>query len=139
MIQAIHRAAQPAAKLAELGASARPEMARQVLWKHLIQAVTLAAAVSASVPVLAQDKMSPDVRVEYDDLDLSDPADVRVLDRRLDRAIRASCPSDERAAHNLARQRPVIECRARKRAEIKPQREAALASAARNRNALAVR
>jgi UrcA family protein len=139
----IQRAVLPAAKVAELDSSGDTLASRQTrgraLLSSIVGAVSLAAAVSASMPALAQDKQTADVRVDYSDLDLSDPAAVRVLDRRLALAIRVSCPNDERAAHNLARQRPVIECRAQKRAEISSQREAALASAAGKQNTLAAR
>lgn len=139
----IQKAVLPVAKIAELDSSGDAWASRQsrgrALLSSIVGAVCLAAAVSASLPALAQDKRTPDVRVDYSDLDLSDPADVRVLDRRLAWAIRTSCPNDERAAYSLARQRPVIECRAGKRAEIRSQREAALASAAGKQNTLAAR
>lgn len=136
------RAALTAAKLADRDDSgvafAAPATGRRALLYSVIAAVSLAAAVSASVPALAQDKQTADVRVDYSDLDLTDPAAVRVLDRRLAQAVRASCPNDEQV-RDLARLRPIVECRARKRAEIRSQRETALASAARQQNAFAAR
>lgn len=108
--------------------------------KTVMQAAAMAAAVLASTPALAgnelpEDKM-PDVRVYYGDLDLSDPAGIATLDRRLAHAVVAACPSDN-GVHELALHREVARCHAQKRAEIAPLRETALASAATSRKTLA--
>lgn len=95
--------------------------------KTLLQAVALAAAVLASSPALAQEKL-PDVRVYYGDLNLSDPAGIRALDRRLTNAVEAVCPSDN-GVREMSELRVIHKCRADKHAEIAPLREAALAHA----------
>jgi UrcA family protein len=105
--------------------------------KYMLRAASMGAAFLAGVPAMAQDKL-PDVRVYYGDLDLSDPAAVRVLDRRLLRAVQASCPNDS-GVRELSQQRSILQCRAEKRAEVRPQRAAALASAAHNQNMFAAR
>jgi UrcA family protein len=130
----------PASRMASpisIAASAAQERKGSTMFKTIRAAAILAAAVLASVPALAQDKL-PDVRVYYGDLDLSDPAAVRVLDRRLFQAVRASCPS-LLAVRELSQRRVITRCWADKHAEIAPQREAALASAAHKSGALAAR
>jgi UrcA family protein len=108
--------------------------------KMIMQAAAMAAAVLASTPALAGDELPgdrmPDVRVYYGDLDLSDPAGVARLDRRLAHAVVAACPSDN-GVHELSLDRDIALCRAQKRAEIVPLRQTALASAAASPKALA--
>lgn len=100
--------------------------------RTILRAVALAAAVLASVPALAQEKL-PDIRVRYGDLDLSDAADVRTFDRRLILAVRAACPNDN-GVRALSLLRKIAACRAAKGSEVAPQRDTALA-AAKSRNA----
>jgi UrcA family protein len=96
--------------------------------KSILQAAALAAAVLASSPALAQEKL-PDIRVYYGDLDLSDPVGIRTFDRRLNNAVEAVCPSDN-GVRELSAVRIIRKCRADKRAEIAPLRKTALAAAA---------
>lgn len=96
--------------------------------KNVLRAAALAAAVLASVPALAAEQRTPDVRVYYGDLDLSDPADVARLDGRLARAVNAVCPSAN-GVRELSRLRTIGLCRSAKRAEVAPLRERALAAA----------
>jgi UrcA family protein len=97
-----------------------------------IQAAILAAALQAP----AADRQ-PDVRVSYADLDLSRPEDARLFDRRIEWAVRDACPSSH-GVSGVARMRPILACRAAKRAEVEPLRQTALAAAAaRSQTALA--
>jgi UrcA family protein len=105
--------------------------------KNIFRAAALAAAVLASIPALADERL-PDVRVYYGDLDLSQPADVQTLDHRLAHAVKAACPSDS-GVRELSQLRTITLCRADKRAEIAPLRQTALASAALDQNTLAAR
>src|SRR5262245_25103327 len=107
-------------------AAASNEKGRAML-KTIFRALALAGAVLASVPALAQDRL-PEVRVYYGDLDLSDPAAVRALDRRLNRAVKAACPSDD-GVREMSQLRVIALCRAAKHAEIAPLRETVLAGA----------
>lgn len=93
------------------------------MWKIALQAALMAATVPA--PVMAE-QVKPDVEVYYGDLDLARPADVVTLDRRLARAVKAACPSDD-GVREMSRLRTIALCRAAKRAEVAPQRETALA------------
>lgn len=95
--------------------------------KTIFQAAALAAAVLASVPAMAEEKL-PDVRVYYGDLDLSDPAGVQVFDRRLNMAVKAACPSDQ-GVREMTQLRAIAKCRSAKQAELEPTRHAALAAA----------
>jgi UrcA family protein len=95
--------------------------------KNVMQAAALAAAVLASVPALAQEKLA-DVRVYYGDLDLSDPAATKTFDRRLASAVKAACPSDN-GVREMTQLREISKCRAAKHAEIEPARQIAIASA----------
>jgi UrcA family protein len=100
--------------------------------KSVLQAAALAAAALACKPLLAQEKR-PDIAVYYGDLDLSDPAGIHRLDRRLAGAVAAACPSDN-GVRETSRLRVIEKCRAAKRAEITPLREAALVAAASKAN-----
>lgn len=97
--------------------------------KKYLQAAALAAAVLASVPAMAQADDLPDVRVYYGDLDLTDAAAVKTLDRRLAHAVKAACPSDN-GVREMSQLRTIALCRTAKQAEIAPLRQAALAAAA---------
>jgi UrcA family protein len=99
--------------------------------KTMIRTLALAAAVLASVPAMAADRTA-DVRVYYGDLDLSNPAAIRTLDRRLGSAVNSVCP-DDNGVGDLSRLRAIALCRAAKSAEVAPLRAAALASAANGR------
>ncbi len=59
--------------------------------RRTILTTALAFAASAAAPAVAQDLPENAAAVEYGDLDLSDPADARVLDRRLRSAAREVC------------------------------------------------
>jgi UrcA family protein len=93
----------------------------------------LAAAVVASSPALAQEKL-PDVRVCYGDLDLADPEAIRTVERRLNNAVKAVCPSDK-GLREITQLRMIGSCLAAKCAEIAPLRATPLAAAANARNA----
>jgi UrcA family protein len=84
-------------------------------------------AIGLSGNAVAQDK-TPDVAVSYGDLDLTTTKGVSTLDRRLDHAIAASCPSDGGIA-DMDRLRSIRECRATKRQEVASLRSVALANA----------
>jgi UrcA family protein len=100
--------------------------------KSVLQVAALAAAGLACKPLLAQERR-PDIEVYYGDLDLSDPVGIHRLDRRLAGAVAAACPSDD-GLREASRLRVIETCRAAKRAEITPLREAALAAAASKAN-----
>lgn len=76
---------------------------------------------------LAQDTL-PDVAVSYADLDLSTSEGVATLDRRLNRAVQAACPSDK-GVSDLALRREVMTCRAMKKQQVASLRSDALAQA----------
>jgi UrcA family protein len=97
--------------------------------KNFLQAVALAAAVIASVPAIAAEEVPSQVRVYYGDLDLSRQAGIQTLDRRLQRAVKEVCPSDN-GVREMARLRTIALCRAAKQAEIAPLRQSALAASA---------
>jgi UrcA family protein len=61
------------------------------MMKMFVAVGLLAAGVPAAA--LAQD-VYPEVHVSYRDLDLRQPAGVKVFDRRLRQAVRAVCPYD---------------------------------------------
>lgn len=97
-----------------------------------IQAAIFAAALQAP----AADHQ-PDVHVSYADLDLTKPEDARLFDRRIEWAVKDACPSAH-GVSGVARMRPILACRAAKRAEVEPLRQTALAAAAaRSQTALA--
>lgn len=104
--------------------------------KNILKTVALAAAVLASVPALATEERGADVRVRYGDLDLSNAADVRKLDRRLSYAVASVCPSDN-GVREISQLRTISLCRTAKRAEIAPLRQSALAAAVSARTNLA--
>lgn len=97
--------------------------------KKILQAAALAAAVLASVPALAAEQAPTRVRVYYGDLDLSDRVGIETLDRRLLRAVKAVCPSDN-GVREMSQLRMISLCRAAKQAEIAPLRQSVLAAAA---------
>lgn len=65
--------------------------------------------------------------VAYDDLDLTKPADLRILDRRLAAAVVAVCP-DARSAGQLL---DAHSCQTRARSRLRPVRARVLAAAQR--------
>jgi len=89
--------------------------------KETIGAASLLLATQGTA--FAQEKL-PDVTVPYGDLDLSNPADVRILDRRLGWAVRSACP-DQRSVGGAKAMRA---CVLAKRDELAPLRAQALAS-----------
>lgn len=96
--------------------------------KLLIPAVLLSALLPNAA--MAQDRAHADIHVAYRDLDLQSPAGVKLLDRRIERAIAKVCPSDF-AARDLEQNRMVTQCRAVKEAEVAAQRAAVLQYSAR--------
>ena len=94
--------------------------------KLMIPAVLLSAVLPAAA--LAQETRA-DVHVAYRDLNLQSPAGVKVLDRRIARAIAEVCP--DFVGFDLARKRATSRCRAVKHAEVADQRNAVLKNAAR--------
>lgn len=94
--------------------------------KLLIPAVLLSAVLPAAA--LAQETQA-DIHVAYRDLNLQSPIGVKVLDRRIARAIAEVCP--DFAGFDLARKRATSRCRAAKQAEVADQRAAVLEKAAR--------
>lgn len=59
--------------------------------RRLLLTATLALAAAAAAPATAQTTPAGTVAVEYGDLDLSNEADARKLDRRLRNAAREVC------------------------------------------------
>lgn len=86
------------------------------------------AALVSTIPsaVFASDETRTE-RVDYSDLNLASDAGIKTLDRRLDRAVRRVCGTDD--MHNLQERAQVIECQAKARAGIVPQRKFAIAQA----------
>lgn len=101
--------------------------------KIALSAAFLAAALP--FPVIAQETL-PDVRVYYGDLDLSDPAAIRTLDRRLASAVKAACPSDA-GLREVTRLREIAACRSAKQASVAALRQSALAAANTEKDVLA--
>ena len=95
--------------------------------KLLIPAVLLSAILPDAA--VAQQQRHADIRVAYRDLNLQSPAGLKVLDRRIRRAIEAVCP--DFAGSTVPRHPEVTRCRAAKQSEVASQRAAALAYAAR--------
>lgn len=94
----------------------------------------LAALVNLAPSVaIAQDR-GPTERVSYADLDLTSPAGVEVLDRRLDRAVKRVCGSP--AAASLHTQRRIAQCVDDTWDTVRPQRHVAIAQAAERRDNL---
>jgi UrcA family protein len=93
-----------------------------MMLKQMIGAASLFLAMQGAA--VAQDAM-PSVRIAYGDLNLSNPADVRRLDLRIDRAISTLCP-DHRSYGGLKAMRV---CWKAKREQIAAARAQALASA----------
>lgn len=75
--------------------------------------------------VSAQDRM-PDIAISYRDLDLATADGLATLDRRLDHAVNATCPSDA-GISELSRLKLIETCRAEKRREVTALRSAVLA------------
>jgi UrcA family protein len=96
--------------------------------KKILQAAALAAAVLASVPGMAAETAPAQVKVYYGDLDLSDQVGIQTLDRRLARAIKDVCPSDN-GVREMSRLRTISLCRTAKQAEIAPVRASVIAAA----------
>lgn len=98
----------------------------------IVAAMLLAAVLPGAAVAQAS---FPAVHVSYADLNLHNPAGIKVLDRRIASAIRAVCPDANSigpwSAATAAR------CRKAKLAEVASQRAAALARAERNDVAVA--
>ena len=91
---------------------------------------------SAVLPDAALAREAPtEVRVAYRDLNLQSPYGVKMLDRRIKRAIAAVCP--DVASVDTSVKLAVHRCRAAKRAEVADQRTAVLENAARGNVELA--
>jgi UrcA family protein len=71
------------------------------------------------------ERPTPNIRIEYRDLDLKNPLGVARLDHRIEKALTALCPNDRPA--DLTARIEERHCRAAKLAEIAPQRERVLA------------
>jgi UrcA family protein len=95
----------------------------QAMLKGMISAASLLLAMQG---VAVAQEQRPDITVSYSDLDLSNAADIRVFDRRIDAAISLICP-DQRSVGGLKAMRA---CSQAKREEIAPMRAHVLASAA---------
>jgi UrcA family protein len=93
--------------------------------KKLILAFALIAPMF-SAPLFAAERVSV-THVAYADLRLSDPDGRERLDRRISHAIEKACAVDPQAL-GLADRRAAQACVRAKRAEVAPQRAAALAS-----------
>jgi UrcA family protein len=93
--------------------------------KTLLPLAALAAALLAH-PASAQTAPPAPQVVHYADLDLSSPAGVRELDRRIGAAVRDACGSASDA--DLHGQNLVIRCRVEARGQAKAQRAIAVAS-----------
>ena len=96
--------------------------------KVLISAASLVLAAHGTA--IAQQKV-PDVTISYRDLDLTNPADVRVLDRRIGWAIMSVCTDDRGPGGPMV----VPACKLAKQAELAPLRAKALAAATTRSNA----
>ncbi|WP_158274710.1 UrcA family protein [Sphingosinicella humi] len=101
-------------------------MNRIIILAALVAAPLLAPAFS---PALAQEAVPSDQTrlVSYQDLDLGDAADVRILDRRIRTAVEAACGSTSNA--DPAGKNEVRRCRAETIARVAAQREVAIAEA----------
>ena len=80
-----------------------------------------------AAPALAEER-APDIRVDYRDLNLQTSEGVAQLDRRLERAIAWSCPS-EGSGTELRKQLKASSCRKAKQAELTGRRAEAIAAA----------
>ncbi|HEY9552812.1 UrcA family protein [Allosphingosinicella sp.] len=93
--------------------------------------IILAALVAAPLlaPALAQEAALADQTefVSYDDLDLGNAADVRILDRRIRTAVEAACGPASNA--DPAGRNEVRRCRAETTARVAAQRNVAIAEA----------
>ncbi|HEX7852727.1 MAG TPA: UrcA family protein [Sphingobium sp.] len=98
-----------------------------------------AALVAAIIPgvAFAQDRL-PDVAVSYSDLNLSTAEGVATLDRRLDHAIEAACPSST-GISDLSRLNVIEACHTAKWQEIASARGNLLARARTKGTAVASR
>lgn len=100
--------------------------------KFLIPAILLSAMLPAAAS--AQDGHA-DVHVAYRDLNLQNPDGIKLLDRRIRRAIAAVCP--DYPSVDTAHRRAMAKCRVTKYAEVANSRAAVLAEAAHGGVALA--
>jgi UrcA family protein len=89
---------------------------------------TLALLLAAAIPANAQAQQGhpATVRVSTADLNLSSPAGVAALDRRIDRAIDTVCPASQ--SGDFTEKLAVKNCRNATAANVALQREQALAS-----------
>lgn len=76
-------------------------------------------------PALAEDQVPLSVTVGYTDLDLTSPAGVSRLDRRLDNAIEQVC-GDHRGILALTERLAIGACARETMADVAPQRQAAI-------------
>ena len=99
----------------------------------------LAALMAQGLPAAtATGEQAPSVRVGYADLDLTQEAGRRTLDRRLQRAVESVCP-DDNGIRDTARLAAIRACRAGKMQELAVPRAKALAEADRRTVAAAAR
>lgn len=97
--------------------------------KPNLRAIAFAlAALTATVPSLAQARgEAPSEKVYYGDLNLTSEAGVKVLDRRLDRAVERVCGTS--SVRSLQTERLAERCREDTWASIRDDREVAIAHA----------
>jgi len=88
------------------------------MMKLMIPAVLFAALIPNAAP--AQEDGQVAIHVAFRDLDLSSPAGVKQLDRRLDKAIAAVCPYP--IDTDISRKLEIVRCRTAKWAEVAAQR-----------------
>ena len=99
----------------------------------------LAALMAQSLPAAAAaGEQAPGVRVGYADLDLTQEAGRRILDRRLQRAVERVCP-DDNGVREVAQLAAIRACRANKMQELAVPRAKALAEAGRGTVAASAR
>lgn len=76
---------------------------------HFAIALLAASSVQAAAREPGREAAPPQVRVQYDDLNLRTAAGVETLDRRLARAVRAVCP-DARGTIEVKRKAAARKC-----------------------------
>jgi len=91
--------------------------------KLMIPALLLAAFIPNAA--LAEQERHVAIHIAYHDLDLRNPAGVKQLDRRIERAVAEVCPDSNET--DLARKLAVVRCRDEKRADVAGQRARVLA------------
>lgn len=91
--------------------------------KSNLPAIAFALAALTATPAFAGGPQSEEVH--YGDLNLSTPAGVAALDRRLDRAVQRVC--GDAARQNLSAQRLIARCRAETWQSIQDDRQFAIA------------